>query len=180
MNIYILCHHSVLYHSVHVSYPLRNNYIEENLEKNPTLILLYKCLCFFSAIVASNFFSYSSPYPLYKLPVERAILSSMCQNPSRNRRGDEEPCMSLYVIISRWRYRCRAVFWLNKCSVKTLDCAMNKFDRQEHIFNIYQVKFKNNYFRYECKLIDLFLASGMSIICFLSYRNLSPTFKILE
>ncbi len=117
-----------------------------------------------------------------QIPVKRAT-GLACVRTHRTM-GDEEPCIFLFAIIYRWRYRCRAVSWLNKCSAKALQnvlyCAMNKFNEQEHIFNIYQVKFKNYYFRYECKLIDLFLASGMSIICFLSYRNLSPTFPSWE
>jgi len=31
----------------------------------------------------------------------------------------------------------------------------------------------STYHRYECKLIDLFLASGMSIVCFLAYRSIT-------
>lgn len=31
----------------------------------------------------------------------------------------------------------------------------------------------STYHRYECKLVDLFLSSGMSIICFLAYRTIS-------
>lgn len=31
----------------------------------------------------------------------------------------------------------------------------------------------STYHKYECKLVDLFISSGMSIICYLAYRSIS-------
>ena len=50
------------------------------------------------------------------------------------------------------------------------------------IFVLYQVMFcclkcreeaLSTYHRYECKMVDLFISSGMSIICYLAYRSIS-------